>query len=312
MISDFAECGVKPTCFIQYVSICIILGDIAEEYLRKASNHSKQYSLESQLCSWITDLPEELKLYANKPTRRLNPYNFEIRQLHVIYLAALVIMNHPRDHNDPPKTVAILASSLIVGIFDEFLIRDEIRYLGPVFTFHLLAASLTQLRCHYFEELRKSASANLEIVCRAQTELGKKWPSAAGSQRVYSKIRDRIMGQKITPCSFEGKISNKSRVLLKDYGEELSNQWDLFLDSLVNEDNNFDPRSDQIYENQARTSVLRNGSLCLDESFSLEVPLNRPTDLDQQAFSFMDSDLEQYQSMISDDMGNWLVWDETS
>lgn len=281
------------------------MGDIAEQHLRKASPGHNQAELESRLCSWIKNLPLELKLYDFHPVKRLRPYKFEIRQLHVAYFAALAIMNHPRNSNEPPSAVAILASSLVAGIFDEFLIRDEVRYLGPIFTFHLLAVSLVQLRCHQYAPLRESALANLQIIARAQMELEKKWPSAAGSQRVYSKIRDRIIGQNVGLQYLDAEIGPSQRLLLEDYGEELSNQWHLFLDGAHMEGNDLGNNAQSEIE-PAIANDMSNMPLILDESLSML------GDSSHQSFGMMEADFDQYRSFVGGDIGNWLLWDETT
>jgi hypothetical protein len=87
---------------------------------------------------------------------------------------------HP---NTPPSVVSILASSFISGIFEDLLARDEIRYLGPMFSFYLLAAGVVQLSCYRWAGLWSSAQQDLEITFRALEEMGKRWQSAVGSSR---------------------------------------------------------------------------------------------------------------------------------
>jgi hypothetical protein len=59
--------------------------------------------------------------------------------------------------------------------------RDELRYLGPIFTFYCLTAGMAQLSCYRYSELVSLAEQNLNILARALEELSKRWPTAVGS-----------------------------------------------------------------------------------------------------------------------------------
>ncbi|KIW30222.1 uncharacterized protein PV07_05981 [Cladophialophora immunda] len=307
--SDFRASGLAmPARFVSYVKICLILGDIAERHHPpKAFPSDNRLELETKLRAWIQALPPELKIYEEPLPRRLMPYNFETRQLHVAYLAALVIANHPSNINDPPSRVAILASSLIAGLFDEFLIRDDVRFLGPVFTFYLLAASLTQLRCCQYTSLRATAEFNLRIIERAQVELEKKWPSATGSQRLYSKVRDRIFGQATSAAAIlslpDRPITPAQRLLFQDYGDELCNQWHLFPQDRVTEGENLAIGIHDSVGEFARASETDDLSTILDDSLGL---IANPG----HHLYGMNSDLGQDREITGGDIGSWLLWDD--
>ena len=245
----------------------------------------------------------ELKIYESQLTKRLRPYNFDLRQLHVAYFATLVILHHPRNTDGPLSRVAIVASSFIAGLFREFLIRDDVRYLGPIFTFYLLAASMTQLRCYQYHGLRKSAHKNLQTIAKAQEELEKKWPSASGSRRQYTKVRDWICNQEPINGLPEGGIEYTSHFLFEDYGEDLCNQWDLLTWSLDgNDGSNQATTAEDDLENLRVSSIM-------DSSASLEVPLNTLVDTSQE-FPGTQPGYDQYQTIADSDIGNWLVWDD--
>ena len=308
--SDLRASGLAmPARFVSYVKICLILADIAERHhLPKTFPSDNRLELETKLRAWIQALPSELKIYEEQQPRRLRPYDFETRQLHVAYLAALVIANHPRSINDPPSRVAILASSLIAGLFDEFLIRDDVRFLGPIFTFYLLAASLTQLSCCQYTSLRAAAEFDLRVIERAQVELEKKWPSATGSQRLYSKVRDRIFGQATSAAAAalplpDRLITPAQRVLFQDYGDELCNQWDLFLQDRVTESENLAISIHDSVGEFARASETDDLSTVLDDSLSIIATPGHH-------LWGMNSILGQDREITGGDIGNWLLWDD--
>lgn len=298
--SDFLASGLEPARFISYVKICLILGDFTELHPPKAFPSDDRLDPETKLRSWIQALSSELKIYEEQPPRRLMPYDFEARQLHVAYLAALVIANHPSSVNDSPSRVAILASSFIAGLFDEFLIRDDVRFLGPIFTFYLLAASLTQLRCCQYMSLRKSAESNLRIIEKAQAELEKKWPSATGSQRLYSKVHDRIFRQDAALSLPERPITSAQRILFQDYGEDLCNQWDLFPQSQSVESENLEFSIQDSIGELARASETDDLSTSLDDSLGILASSN------DHPFG-KNSD---YREFTGGDIGSWLLWDD--
>jgi len=95
----------------------------------------------------------------------------------------LIIINRSQDPRGPPSTASLLASSFLAGIFEDFLARDELRYLGPIFTFYLLAAGMAQLSCYRYTGLWDAAAKDLDVMFRALDELSKRWPSAVGSLR---------------------------------------------------------------------------------------------------------------------------------
>jgi hypothetical protein len=97
------------------------------------------------------------------------------------YFSTLNILYRPVNPNSAPSVASILASSFISGIFEELLVRDDLRYLGPMFSFYLLASGVVQLSCYRWTGLWSSAQDDFEITLRALEELGKRWQSASGS-----------------------------------------------------------------------------------------------------------------------------------
>lgn len=158
-----------------------ITGDLTQSYLLKHGLQEHKKSLEDRLFRWLKTLPEHLQLCKNTDGRPLKPYNFESRQLHVQYFTVLIILNRPTDPKLAPSTASLLASSYIAGIFEDFLARDELRYLGPIFTFYCLSTGMAQLSCYRYSEMVNLAEENLAVMSRALQELSKRWHSAVGS-----------------------------------------------------------------------------------------------------------------------------------
>ena len=164
--------------------------------LRPAVQEVQSSDTATPLRQWIQHLPESLRLspYTSDDTgnRNAKPYSFEGRQLHVMYFVALSLLYRSRNFEGSFPSTAVIAASTTAGIFEDFLARDEVRYLNPVFTFYLLVASITLLSCYRYPELRALAYDDLRIISQAQEELKKKWQSAVGSIQSFEKMYNAI------------------------------------------------------------------------------------------------------------------------
>lgn len=178
---DFDGMIAPANLFSAYVGISCILGDLTQSYLRKHGLQEHKKSLEDRLFRWLKTLPENLQLCRPVEGRPLKQYSFEARQLHVQYFTVLTILNRPSDPKMAPSIASLLASSFIAGIFEDFMARDELRYLGPIFTFYCLTGGMAQLSCYRYSGIVDIAEENLAIMGRALDELSKRWPTAVGS-----------------------------------------------------------------------------------------------------------------------------------
>jgi hypothetical protein len=153
------------------------------------------------------------------------PYSFNARQLHIPYFTTVAIMARSTATRGI-SVDAVLASSFISGIFEDFLARDEVQYLGPIFTFYLLAAgvALTSTRLH--QNLWKVAQQDLEVLQNSLKELSKRWPSGVGAMKALQNVIER------TPRLQHGKpsqnldwMSAEQEQLFKGFGQELCRMW---------------------------------------------------------------------------------------
>ncbi len=226
-IEDFPTSTSAGQLFIAYVKICIILGDFTKFSLRSQKSSDQQCNIRNALYRWIKTLPDSLRLCHSDATHSLKPYTFEVRQLHVLYFATLTILDRPLTLEKPPPTAAILASSFVAGLFEDFLARDELRLLGPIFTFYLLAAAITQLSSYRYTGLWQYARENLRVIATAQEELTKRWPSALGSVRTYNRIRNLAMTQRRLDGFPENNLTTEQAAFFDDFGSELCREWNV-------------------------------------------------------------------------------------
>ncbi|CAI6337993.1 unnamed protein product [Periconia digitata] len=223
---DFNGASAPADLFAAYVDISCILGDLTQSYLRKHGLQEHKKSLEDRLFRWIRTLPPHLQLYKTQDTQSSTPYDFETRQLHIQYFTVLVILNRPTDPKFSPSTASLLASSYIAGIFEGFLARDELQFLGPIFTFYCLTAGMSQLSCYRYSGLLDTAEKNLSIVRRALEELGKRWPSAVGSLRHLMDVREKILQRPTLDRRFpDSNMSVATAHFFHAFPQELCRMW---------------------------------------------------------------------------------------
>lgn len=202
-----------------------MLGDLTQSYLRKHGLQEHKKSLEDRLFRWLKTLPEHLQLCKASEDRPLKPYNFEARQIHVQYFTVLVILNRPTDPKLSPSTASLLASSYVAGIFEDFMARDELRYLGPIFTFYCLTAGMAQLSCYRYSEMVDLAEENLAIMARALEELSRRWPSAVGSLKHLMDVREKVTQRPHLGQFSDSNFPESTAQFFKDFGPDLCRMW---------------------------------------------------------------------------------------
>lgn len=168
--------------FIAYVDLSLLMGRFTRHEVRKASSRDSVTAIEDSLYRWAKNLPEKLQPSFS------TFYNRQSRQLNILYLTTIILLYRSRTPDDPFPTAAVLAASTIAGVFEDFLARDEVRFLGPCFSFHLLAASITLLSCYKYPDLWALAHDQLKILSQAQEEMKDRWASALGSIGSFDRM----------------------------------------------------------------------------------------------------------------------------
>lgn len=198
---------------------------MTQSYLRKHGLQEQKKSLEDRLYRWLKTLPDDLKLCRATEGRSLKQYSFEARQVHVQYFTVLTILNRPTDPKQTLSTASLLASSYIAGIFEDFIARDELRYLGPIFTFYCLTAGMAQLSCYRYSDMLKLAEENLATLARALECLGKRWPSAVGSLKHLMDVREKITQRPQLGLIPEFRLIETTAQFFVDFGPDLCRMW---------------------------------------------------------------------------------------
>jgi hypothetical protein len=226
-VGDFDGDRESADVFSSYVGISMILGDLTSCFLQRGRFREKRDILGDRTFRWIRTLPDALQLCYPSPGRSLKSYSFEARQLHVQYFTVLAILNKTFPPSTTPSTASLLASSFVAGIFEDFLARDELRYLGPIFTFYLLAAGVSLLSSYRYAGLWHLAEQDLNIIIRAQQELGKRWPSAIGSLKRITDVRDKVTQCQRSTYFPENNLTPEQLQLFEAFGPDLCRSWEV-------------------------------------------------------------------------------------
>ena len=226
-LEDFPDPNPHASLFVAYVSICKHMGDIAEAQRRRSLTPSHRQRLEDALFRWIKELPRELRIARHSNgTWATAPYNLEARQLAMPYFISLVLLHRSPNPQGPTSTVCLMASSFLVSIFEEFLSRDHISCLGPVFAFYALATGLIQLMCFRYKSLQAIAEHEFGVIKVALEELGKRWGSAHGALSGLLRAKEAMQQQ--PPIEDDPpRLSASEAVFFSDFGPELCRTWDI-------------------------------------------------------------------------------------
>ncbi|KAL2809084.1 fungal-specific transcription factor domain-containing protein [Aspergillus granulosus] len=236
-MEDFRGSSLRPELFIAYVEICSILGHLTQCCRRDSLTRRTRQSVCRSLQRWIQGLSESLRLFADFDTsdgeclttrKVLSTYNFEARQLHIPYFICLTILCRAPSPQHPPSATVILASSYIVAIFEDFLARDELQFLGSIFTFYLLAAGLGLLSCRRVPALWSKVAPNMQTIYASLEQLAKRWPSAMAPLRVLRSIPSE---QRATVPSMAQvpKLADDHIPFFNTFGPGLTWAWEEFM-----------------------------------------------------------------------------------
>ena len=228
-IDDFEGGDADGLLFMQYVCITNILGDMTEYYRRGTLTDRRKIDFEDMLRSWLKAVPLSLRLY-HPETRKLNDYNFKIRQLHTLYFTALIILFRHEKHNQPPSPVSLLAASFISGIFEEYLTFEDISHLSVTHIFYLMVAALLQVSYQRFPWLATHRRQELEIIKLSLDGLKKRFPSAIGAERVVNQMLKHSTSLPDTAQSTRMVLAAEQIEFFAPFGPELCRKWSLVVD----------------------------------------------------------------------------------
>ncbi|KAK5052113.1 hypothetical protein LTR84_002917 [Exophiala bonariae] len=194
-LEDFPEVPSVGAFFVAYVELSLIMGRFTRHEIQKSSSKDLNTAIEDALYRWTRNLPEHLQL-SNRSTNGSNSslcqsvksYTLESRQLNVLYFTTIILIYRSKSLDGPFPTAAVMAASTVAGIIEDFVARDEVRTLGPCFSFHILTASIALLSCYPYPQLWVLAQEDLKALAQGQEELQKRWPTVLGSIASFERM----------------------------------------------------------------------------------------------------------------------------
>lgn len=177
-----------------YCTISCHLGDTVECYLRREISRQRRVDLENAVYRWAKQVFPKLRTSATLQEDTVTA-QLEVQQLLVMYFVVLTILHRSPTPNRLPPAASLVASSFMAGIYEEFLLRDELRYLGPVFAFYPLCAGLSLLSCCRSTQLQSTAEHELTVIKLCLQKLSERWLSAVGPLRALNKLTERVREQ---------------------------------------------------------------------------------------------------------------------
>jgi len=234
---DFSAGNPDAKLFTSFCRVCQLLGDITEYRRRKSFTADKRQNFENALYRWIKELPSELRLFKVAQGRMLSPYNFKARQIAIVYFVILIILHRRDEPSSPSSAPSLVASSFIAGIFEDFLSRDELRYLGPVFAFYALAAGLSQMSGYRYPGLESTADDEFRVISLSLQQLSDRWGSAVEAERSLTAARKAGMRQPQLDTA-PAPIAADVLPFFNDFGPDLCRQWHLLGIPTVETSNN--------------------------------------------------------------------------
>lgn len=222
-VADFPQDDKNARLFVAYTDICSILGQCGQA-LNEGYFHSSRLELGRSLHRWIRDLPASLRL------DNALSYDFEVRQLYLVYFTTVSVLYGPVKCGERAPVAPILAASCLARVFEDFLVRDHIRYLGTINIVHLRVATLSQLWCFNLSQLRDLTKSELAVIRSSFQELEKTWNSATRPLMILTHLVSTAMrGQQANQGLEDLDITAEQLSFFDMIPRELCPKWDPIL-----------------------------------------------------------------------------------
>lgn len=230
---DFPSSSPHALAFIHFVRICQTFGDLGASCRKGKLTEERAGEISNSLYVWIRELPPQLRLFRPLPDNRVNTYCLASRQIHVFYFTTLALLFRKSSSNSTVSTGSLLASSFIAAIFEEFLIRDEIRFLGPaIYKFNLLTAGITLIQALKVPSLHNKAKEDLDIIKRSLEQFAKRVPSSLATIHTLNTLEQ---AQEDATEALEGPLAptQYESCLFREFGPGMCRQWHLMESSTI-------------------------------------------------------------------------------
>lgn len=194
-VNDFPKDARHPAHFVAYVEISLILASLCGSCQKGQISNDQKFQKRSSLHRWLRELPPDLRYLSGQTKPEPSLQNFPSRQLHAIYLAVVSILYCSTSNSQELSATAIVSSSFMVTLLEEFLIRDEFRFLPATFAFYIVSAAVPQIAAYWSLDCHADIKRNLEIIKSSLSSLSLKWPTAKAAVTALED-REKLSSQR--------------------------------------------------------------------------------------------------------------------
>ncbi|KAK1828926.1 hypothetical protein QBC39DRAFT_288531 [Podospora conica] len=183
----------KGEIFIQWVSLCAIIGRVAKALARPGAAFPAP--LRQELADWVHALPPYLQLPISS-ARTTGAFDRDVHQLHLPYLTTIIVLHLRRSAHDLPQALppAILAASCIARIMRDILSRGDARFLMAITCWYTSTAFTALLQAARIPALAKDANDGLDVLTTAVEQLEHMWGSARVIRQGFERLRPAAGG----------------------------------------------------------------------------------------------------------------------
>ncbi|KAJ5568082.1 hypothetical protein N7450_010568 [Penicillium hetheringtonii] len=198
----------KAEIFIYWVRLCAIIGKVAKYLSRNHDSESFAFPahLARELIDWVHSLPPHIQLPISSV--RTSTFNRDVHQLHLPYLAVIIIIHLKRSSSSQPLPQvyppAILAATCMARIMRDILSRGGTRFLMAITGWYCGTAFIALLQALRIDGLAKSANEDLDILTLAVDQLRIMWPTAAVFHSGFGRIRPNATTTESDPLRTPG------------------------------------------------------------------------------------------------------------
>lgn len=225
-MDDFEEKNEKAAFFVAYVKISLILSDLCENCQRGELSIDKSNDIRNALLWWLTELPFFLKPHV---TAKPLPENFLARQLHTLYLSTVLILYLPRMHTQGISTMSVMTSCILIGLFEDFLVRNECHFMGGVPTFSIVAAAVPQVAAYRQTQIRSDIDRYMNILHLSLRSFAHICPISSDALAFLQDVERSLSGVSSTDEIILTEPDHSSLVLLDGFDRTRCRHLELLL-----------------------------------------------------------------------------------
>lgn len=223
-MEDFESGDKHASSFVAYVKICLILGDLCEEYQQQQQLAHLRADIKGRLYAWLKALPPEMQYFSSRAQIRETADNFTLRQIFAIYLTTVALLCKADPVTTSVSAVAVLASSFLASLMEGFLARNEFTHLPAIVTFFILAGTTPHLAARKYQSLRPAIELDLQIFEDSLFVQSKKWPTAANAWTSIKALRGKTPGNEATG-HMPSIAEPQDLLLFEDFDLESCRTW---------------------------------------------------------------------------------------